>query len=255
MSDYIVVKCGGSMLNQLNNVFFECIKKLQQKYKVVIVHGGGPEIDAKLEASNIEVEKKDGLRVTPKEVMDVVQMVLCGSTNKKLVMNLQKHHLLAVGLSGCDGKLLQVQPISEEIGYVGEVSYVETALLKGLINMGYIPVIAPIGGNGNEIYNINADNAAAGIAAALGAKELIFITDVDGILHEGNLVKEADESEIATFIETGVITGGMIPKVQAALTSLKMGVQKVSIVNGTKDFTEVTGECIGTTVTKGVSIV
>ncbi|WP_434164668.1 acetylglutamate kinase [Bacillus thuringiensis] len=255
MSDYIVVKCGGSMLNQLNNVFFECIKKLQQKYKVVIVHGGGPEIDAKLEASNIEVEKKDGLRVTPKEVMDVVQMVLCGSTNKKLVMNLQKHHLLAVGLSGCDGKLLQVQPISEEIGYVGEVSYVETALLKGLINMGYIPVIAPIGGNGNEIYNINADNAAAGIAAALGAKELIFITDVDGILHEGNLVKETDESEIATFIETGVITGGMIPKVQAALTSLKMGVQKISIVNGTKDFTEVTGECIGTTITKGVSIV
>ncbi|MDA1760157.1 acetylglutamate kinase [Bacillus cereus] len=255
MSDYIVVKCGGSMLNQLNNVFFECIKKLQQKYKVVIVHGGGPEIDAKLEASNIEVEKKDGLRVTPKEVMDVVQMVLCGSTNKKLVMNLQKHHLLAVGLSGCDGKLLQVQPISEEIGYVGEVSYVETALLKGLINMGYIPVIAPIGGNGNEIYNINADNAAAGIAAALGAKELIFITDVDGILHEGNLVKKTDEFEIATFIEKGVITGGMIPKVQSALTSLKMGVQKVSIVNGTKDFTGDTGECIGTTVTKGVSIV
>ena len=137
---------------------------------------------------------------------------------------------------------------------MGEVSYVETALLKGLINMGYIPVIAPIGVNGNEIYNINADNAAAGIAAALGAKELIFITDVDGILHEGNLVKETDESEIATFIETGVITGGMIPKVQAALASLKMGVQKISIVNGTKDFTEVTGECIGTTVTKGVSI-
>lgn len=120
--------------------------------------------------------------------------------------------------------------------------------------MEYIPVIAPIGINGNEIYNINADNAAAGIATALGAKELIFITDVDGILHEGNLVKETDESEIATFIETGVITGGMIPKVQAALASLKMGVQKISIVNGTKDFIEVTGECIGTTVTKGVSI-
>ena len=137
---------------------------------------------------------------------------------------------------------------------MGEVSYVETALLKGLMNMEYIPVIAPIGVNGNEVYNINADNAAAGIAAALGAKELIFITDVDGILHEGNLVKETDESEIATFIETGVITGGMIPKVQAALASLKMGVQKISIVNGTKDFTEVTGECIGTTVTKGVSI-
>ncbi|MGE7887886.1 acetylglutamate kinase [Bacillus cereus] len=255
MSEYIVVKCGGSMLAQLNDVFFDCIKKLQQKYKVVIVHGGGPEIDAKLEASNIEVEKKDGLRVTPKEVMDVVQMVLCGSTNKKLVMNLQKHHLFAVGLSGCDGKLLQVQPVSEEIGYVGEVSYVETSLLKGLMNMNYIPVIAPIGVKGNELYNINADNAAAGIAAALGAKELIFITDVDGILHEGNLVKKTDEFEIATFIEKGVITGGMIPKVQSALTSLKIGVQKVSIVNGTKDFTGDTGECIGTTVTKGVSIV
>ena len=100
-------------------------------------------------------------------------------------MNLQKHNLLAVGCSGCDGNLLQVQPVSEEIGYVGEVNYVETALLKGLINMGYIPVIAPIGVNGNEIYNINADNVQAGIAVALGAKELIFITDVDGILHEG----------------------------------------------------------------------
>ena len=168
-------------------------------------------------------------------------------------MNLQKHNLLAVGCSGCDGNLLQVQPVSGEIGYVGEVSYVETALLKGLINMNYIPVIAPVGINDNEIYNINADTAAAGIAAALSAKELILITDVDGILHEGKLVKKTDESEIATFIE--FITGGMIPKVQAALASLKMGVQKISIVNGTKDFTEDTGECIGTTVTRGVSIV
>ncbi|MFJ8412965.1 acetylglutamate kinase [Bacillus paramycoides] len=255
MSDYIVVKCGGSMLDQLNHVFFDCIKRLQQKYKVVIVHGGGPEIDAKLKDCNIKVEKRDGLRVTPKEVMDVVQMVLCGSTNKKFVMNLQKHNLLAVGLSGCDGKLLQVQPLNEDIGYVGEVSYVETSLLKGLIDLNYIPVIAPIGISGNEVYNINADTAAAGIAFAIGAKELIFITDVDGILHEGRLIKKTDESEILTFIEQGVITGGMIPKVQAALTSLKMGVQKVSIVNGTKDFTEGTGECIGTTVTKGVSIV
>ncbi|MED0966391.1 acetylglutamate kinase [Bacillus paramycoides] len=255
MSDYIVVKCGGSMLDQLNHVFFDCIKRLQQKYKVVIVHGGGPEIDAKLKDCNIKVEKRDGLRVTPKEVMDVVQMVLCGSTNKKFVMNLQKHNLLAVGLSGCDGKLLQVQPLNEDIGYVGEVSYVETSLLKGLIDLNYIPVIAPIGISGNEVYNINADTAATGIAFAIGAKELIFITDVDGILHEGRLIKKTDESEILTFIEQGVITGGMIPKVQAALTSLKMGVQKVSIVNGTKDFTEGTGECIGTTVTKGVSIV
>ncbi|MGG1342896.1 acetylglutamate kinase [Bacillus toyonensis] len=255
MSNYIVIKCGGSMLNQLNHVFFDCIKKLQQKYKVVIVHGGGPEIDAKLKECHIKVEKRDGLRVTPKEVRDVVQMVLCGSTNKKFVMNLQKHNLLAVGLSGCDGNLLQVQPVSEEIGYVGEVSYVETTLLKKLIDMNYIPVIAPIGINGNEVYNINADTAAAGIADALSAKELIFITDVDGILHEGKLVKKTDEPEIVTFIEKGVITGGMIPKVRAALTSLKMGVQKVSIVNGTKDFTKVTGECIGTTVTKGVSIV
>ncbi|HHT7235508.1 MULTISPECIES: acetylglutamate kinase [Bacillus] len=255
MSDYIVVKCGGSMLNQVDDVFFDCIKKLQQKYKVVIVHGGGPEIDAKLEDCNIKVEKRNGLRVTSKEVMDVVQMVLCGSINKKFVMNLQKHNLLAVGLAGCDGNLLQVQPVGEEIGYVGEVSDVETVLLKSLIDMKYIPVIAPIGINDNEVYNINADSAAAGIAAALSAKELIFITDVDGILHEGKLVKKTDESEIVTFIEKGVITGGMIPKVQAALTSLKMGVQKVSVVNGTKDFAEVTGECIGTTVTKGVSIV
>ena len=120
--------------------------------------------------------------------------------------------------------------------------------------MEYIPVIAPIGVNGNEIYNINHGQCCGWDCGALGHKRACFITDVDGILHEGNLVKETDESEIATFIETGVITGGMIPKVQADTSIIKMGVQKISIVNGTKDFTEVTGECIGTTVTKGVSI-
>ncbi len=136
MSDYIVVKCGGSMLNQLNDVFFECIKKLQQKYKVVIVHGGGPEIDAKLKDCNINVEKRDGLRITPKEVMDVVQMVLCGSTNKKFVMNLQKHNLLAVGCSGCDGNLLQVQPVSEEIGICGRSKLCRNSLIKRINKYG-----------------------------------------------------------------------------------------------------------------------
>ncbi|HEK9102429.1 acetylglutamate kinase [Bacillus pfraonensis] len=254
MSEYIVVKCGGSMLDRLDHVFFECIKQLKQKYQVIVVHGGGPDIDAKLKQANIPIEKKNGLRVTTKEVMNIVQMVLCGSTNKKVVMNFQKHGLHAIGVSGCDGKLLGVQPLDEEIGYVGEVSSVETSLLKGLLDLNYIPVIAPIGIRGDQVYNINADTAAAGIAYALGAKELLFITDVDGILCEGELLKNTDETELLQLIEEGVITGGMIPKVQAALTSIKMGVKHVSIVNGTKIFIGTSGEWIGTTVTKGVCI-
>ncbi|PED09888.1 acetylglutamate kinase [Bacillus pseudomycoides] len=255
MSEYIVVKCGGSMLERLDHVFFECIEQLKKKYQVIVVHGGGPEIDAKLKRFNIPIEKKNGLRVTTKEVMNVVQMVLCGSTNKKMVMNFQKHGLHAIGISGCDGNLLQVQPLDEDIGYVGEVSGVETSLLKGLLDLNYIPVIAPIGVRGNQVYNINADTAAAGIAAALGTKELIFITDVDGILFEGKLLTKADEAEILRLIEKEVITGGMIPKVQAALTSIQMGVEHVSIVNGTKHFVGTSGEWVGTTVTKGVNIV
>ncbi|KEK26067.1 acetylglutamate kinase [Bacillus gaemokensis] len=255
MNEYIVVKCGGSMLEHLDRVFFTCIEKLKKKYQVVVVHGGGPEIDAKLNQFHIPIEKKQGLRVTTKEVMDVVQMVLCGSTNKKLVMNFQKHGLSTIGISGCDGNLLQVRPLDAGLGYVGEVSHVDSSLLKGLLDLNYIPVIAPIGIRGNQVYNINADTAAAGIAAALGAKELIFITDVDGVLSQGELLKKTDEAEILHLIKTGVITGGMIPKVRAALTSLQMGVQYASIVNGTKNFVGITGEWIGTTVTKGVNIV
>ncbi|MBY0597408.1 acetylglutamate kinase [Bacillus bingmayongensis] len=255
MSEYIVVKCGGSMLDLLDHVFLKCIEQLKKKYQVIVVHGGGPEIDAKLKQFNISVEKKNGLRVTTKEVMNVVQMVLCGSTNKKMVMNFQKHGLYAIGISGCDGNLLQVQPLDMDIGYVGEVIGVETSLLKGLLDLNYIPVIAPIGIRGDQVYNINADTAAAGIAAALGAKELLFITDVDGVLCEGELLKKTDEIELLQLIEEGVITGGMIPKVQAALTSIQMGVQHVSIVNGAKHFVGTSGEWIGTTVTKGVNIV
>lgn len=243
------------MLDRLDDVFFECIEKLTQKYRVMIVHGGGPEIDATLQQLNIPVAKKNGLRVTTKEVMKIVQMVLCGSINKKLVMNFQKHGFGTIGISGCDGRLLQVTPLDLELGYVGEVSRVETSLLNRLLDLNYIPIIAPIGICEGEVFNINADTAAAGIAAAMGAKELLFITDVDGVLHEGKLLKKTDESELLQLIKTGVITGGMIPKVQAALTSLQMGVEHVSIVNGTKHFVEMTDGWIGTTVTKGVNTI
>ncbi|WP_243524244.1 acetylglutamate kinase [Bacillus pseudomycoides] len=255
MSEYIVVKCGGSMLERLDHVFFECIERLKETYQVIIVHGGGPEIDAKLQQCNISIEKKNGLRVTTKEVMNVVQMVLCGSTNKKMVMNFQKHGLHAIGISGCDGNLLRVQPLDMDIGYVGEVSGVETSILKGLLDLNYIPVIAPIGVRGDQIYNINADTAAAGIAYAIGAKELLFITDVDGVLCKGELLKKTDEIELLHLIKEGIITGGMIPKVQAALASIKMGVRRVSIVNGAKHFVGTSDGWIGTTVTKGVNII
>ncbi|YAR63167.1 acetylglutamate kinase [Bacillus cytotoxicus] len=252
MNECIVIKCGGSMLERLDSTFFHCIEKLKRKYRIVIVHGGGPDIDKILKKLQIPIEKKHGLRVTSQEVMEVVQMVLCGSTNKNLVQNFQRYGLPAIGISGCDGKLLQAKPLNKKIGYVGEVSKVESSLLEGVLNLNYIPIIAPIGIGEEQVYNINADIAVLlELQTALRVKELIFITDVDGLLYEGKLVKKTDEIEILDMIEKEIITGGMIPKVQVALVALRMGIQSVSIVNGTKNFIGLTGEWIGTTVTRG----
>lgn len=253
MKECIVVKCGGSMLERLDNYFFQSMKQLAETYDVIVVHGGGPAIDNMLQKLHISTVKRNGLRVTSKETMEVVQMVLCGSMNKKIVMQFQAYGLHTIGMTGCDGGLLTVTPI-ESLGYVGEIRSVNITLLRALLDDGYIPVIAPVGVYKGEAYNINGDTAAAGIAAAIGAKKLFFVTDVDGVMCEGQLLRQIDELEIATLIEKEIITGGMIPKVKAALTSIEMGMKEVEIVNGTKSFVTNDGEWIGTTVSKGVNI-
>ncbi|MGG2064524.1 acetylglutamate kinase [Bacillus sp. S14(2024)] len=251
MRERIVIKCGGSMLAHLGETFFQCMKQMVEMYDVIIVHGGGPEIDAMLNKLSIPIEKKDGLRVTTAEVMEIVQMVLCGSTNKTLVSKLNEQELGAIGLSGCDGMLLKVAPLEEEFGFVGEVQYVQTMLLEHLLANRFVPVVAPVGVMDGQVYNVNADTAAAAIATAMNAKNLIFITDVDGVIYKEELLEQAEEKQLLELIDNGIITGGMIPKVKAALMSLELGVKDVVIVNGTQRFLTNKGEWVGTTIKKG----
>ncbi|UOY93902.1 acetylglutamate kinase [Ectobacillus sp. JY-23] len=252
MKDIIVVKCGGSILSRLSETFFRSIKELQKTCDVVIVHGGGPEIDVMLKRLGIAVHKKSGLRVTTAEVLEVVQMQLCGTVNKNLVATCSAYGLQAVGLSGCDGNLLIAEPI-EELGFVGEVESVNRELIHQLLQQGFVPIIAPIGMKDGQLYNINGDTAAAAVAASLQARQLVFVTDVPGILYQNNLVQEAGETYVLELIEAGIITGGMIPKVQAALAALGR-VDEAMIINGLQDFINEAGYITGTKITKKVGI-
>ncbi len=179
-------------------------------------------------------------------------MVLCGKVNKQLVTRLQAVKGQAVGLSGCDGQLLAVKAIDQaRLGFVGEVQAVNVRLLKDLLLNSYIPVIAPLGLNEEGAhYNINADSAAAAIANGLGAKELVFVTDVDGIMKDNKILKSVSVKEIKSFIKDGTIYGGMIPKVNAALKSLSGSLKSVLIMNG-KGTSQVSGsELKGTKIMK-----
>jgi acetylglutamate kinase len=255
MKERIVVKCGGSILQKLSSSFFKSLQQLMDVYDIIIVHGGGPEIDQMLVKLQIETKKKNGLRITTKEVLDVAAMVLCGTVNKDLVIRLQQQGMKAIGLCGCDAKLLEAEMINyEELGYVGAVKKVNSHLLECLLNQNIIPVISPIGVDEQfQIYNINADTAAGAIAAELNAKHVLFVTDVPGILCEGNVLENADEKLLIGLIENGTITGGMIPKVQAALASLQGSVDSVVIVDGTAAIAGADG-IIGTTIKKEVKV-
>jgi acetylglutamate kinase len=255
MRDIVVVKCGGSILEKLSDMFFTGLQELHKKYDLVIVHGGGPEIDSMLKLLEIPVQKQNGLRVTTKEVLDVVQMKLCGTVNKNMVARCSKAGLSAIGLAGCDGQLLQAKSIAQELGYVGEVAGVNEVLIKNLLSQQLIPVISPVGIDADgQLYNINGETAAAAVASALQAKHLLFVTDVPGVLYNGELICEADEAYLLNLIADGVIIGGMIPKVEAALSSLQGEVEQVVIVDGTHGFIDEYGNITGTTITKGVSI-
>lgn len=236
----VVIKYGGNaMINeQLKQQVMEDIVLLWLiGVKVVLVHGGGPEINELMQRLGKQPEFVDGLRVTDEETIDIVQMVLAGKINKSLVGLLGAKGGRAVGLSGIDDRLITAKRKDPRLGFVGEVTKINTTPITDLLDRGYIPVISTIGsGDNGETYNINGDTAAACIAGALGAKRLIMMTDIAGILRDpsdpATLIPEITIEEAGQLFTDGVISGGMIPKVECCIRAIVEGVQKVIIMDG-----------------------
>ncbi|KRG09695.1 acetylglutamate kinase [Lederbergia galactosidilytica] len=258
MEKIIVIKCGGSMIDDLSDKFFMDIKQMQENgFKPIIVHGGGPAINRLLENLQIQSEFINGLRKTTPEVMEVVEMVLSGSITNKLVRSMHTYGISAIGMTGSDSGLIQAEAKDfENLGLVGEVTTINRELLLKLLSMNLIPVISPIAisENSNEYYNVNADSAAAAIAVAMSAEKILFVTDVPGILKDQQVIETVSQNEVHSLIEEGVITGGMIPKVLAALKSLEGGMNRVMIVSGKSPLYK-KGQFIGTTILKEQKVV
>jgi acetylglutamate kinase len=257
MGETIVIKCGGSVLSELSASFFTSLQAMYDQGKnIVIVHGGGPEIGEMLKRLNVPSEFMNGLRKTTAEVLEVVEMILAGKVNKQLVSLLQQYDLPAVGLSGIDARLLEAAPIDvERLGYVGEVTNVNDQFLNKLLHSRYLPVIAPIGIDiEGQKYNINADTAAGAVAKALHATQLLFVTDVPGILQNESVVEHATIETVENMIHAGIISGGMIPKVKAAMAALSESLDEVMIVSGKTPFYLENGRIYGTSIRKGVGV-
>lgn len=237
----IVVKYGGAAMKDgslkdkvvRDIVFLSCVG-----VRPIVVHGGGPEINSWLGKLGIEPQFKDGLRVTDADTMDVVEMVLVGRVNKEIVSLVNQAGGNAVGLCGKDGDLIRARHVgAADVGFVGEVSTVNTNLIKTLVDAGYVPVISSVAADEEgQAHNINADTVAGEIAAALEAEKLILLTDTVGILHDyqdpSTLYEKLDIQQARQLIEDGIVAGGMIPKVQCCVRSLAQGVKAAHIVDG-----------------------
>ena len=239
-NEIVVIKYGGNaMINeQLKQQVMEDIVLLWLiGVKVVLVHGGGPEINDLMNKLGKKAEFVDGLRVTDKETVDIVQMVLAGKVNKTLVNLLEMKGGKAMGISGMDGRLIEAEIKDERLGYVGKITKVHISPVIDLLEKGYIPVVSTIGCDkqGNA-YNINGDTAAAFIAGALGAQRLIMMTDIDGILRDkddpSTIIPHLTISEINQLKRQGIISGGMIPKVDCCIEAIENGVKNVVIMDG-----------------------
>ena len=237
----IVVKYGGNAMisEELRQAVISDIILLHLVgIHVVVVHGGGPEINDMLKKIGKESKFVDGLRYTDQETMDVVQQVLCGKVNKDLVATLNRKGGKAIGLCGMDGGLFQATQLDEKYGLVGEVTEVNADPVITALKNGYIPVVSTValGTDAETAYNINADTAAAKLATALGAERLLLLTDVRGLLRdpkdESTLIQELNVSAVPGLIKDGIISGGMIPKIECCVEAVRSGVHSTVILDG-----------------------
>ena len=236
----IVVKYGGNaMINEeLKEAVISDIVLMQLVgIHVVLVHGGGPEINGMLKKIGKESKFVNGMRYTDQETMDIVQQILAGKVNKDLVQLIEDHSGKALGLCGLDGSLLKADKLSPELGFVGEIREVNADIIRTAENSGYIPVISTVAaGYQGEVYNINADVAAARIAAELGAKKLILMTDIRGLLrdkeNEDTLIPIVKLSDVPKLKKEGIISGGMIPKIDCWVEAVRRGVGRAHIIDG-----------------------
>lgn len=237
---YVVAKYGGNAMTDpalKKSVMQDILLLSLVGVKVILVHGGGPEISAMLKRLSIESHFENGLRVTDDDTMEVVQMVLAGKVNKSLAADLTALGGKAVGLCGIDGGLIQVHKKDKKLGQVGEIDSINKKILDDLLDGGFIPVISSIGidREGNA-YNINADTAAAKIAAAIHAESMVVMSNINGVLKDkddpDSLIKKITLSDAESLKKDGTIAGGMIPKVDCCTNAVKEGVKKVFIING-----------------------
>jgi acetylglutamate kinase len=244
----VVIKFGGNAMGGPLEDFARGVVLLKQAGVCpVVVHGGGPQIGTMLERFNIKSRFVDGLRVTDKSTMEVVEMVLSGSINKEIVAAIQQAGGRAIGISGRDGSLLQVSKVTRikrnpetgrdevfDYGFVGEPEKVDPRVVEAMIGTDIIPVIAPIGISAKgESYNVNADTAAGAIAGALRAKRLLLLTDISGVLdRRGQLIEKLTMAEARALMEDGSLSGGMIPKVETCIAAVQAGVEAVVILDG-----------------------
>ncbi|MCH5165913.1 MAG: acetylglutamate kinase [Clostridiales bacterium] len=237
----IVIKYGGNAMNDeaVTTTILQDIAALKiVGVNPILVHGGGPEINKLLGRLGIEPQFKNGMRVTDKQTMEVAQMILCGKINKNIVGELNSMGVKAIGLCGKDSQLIKAETLDAELGYVGKITEINAKLLEILAKDEFIPVIASIAtdDNGNS-YNVNADVAAAAIGAAMHAEKLLFLSDIDGIMANKDkaetLIDRISVSELRKMIESGAISGGMVPKANSCIDAIERGINSVFVLNGT----------------------
>ena len=236
----VVVKYGGNAMTHetLKQAVMQDIVLLSLVgIKVVLVHGGGPEINAMLKKINKQSEFVNGLRYTDEETIDIVQMVLAGKVNKDLVQLLQRAGGKAMGLCGLDGDLIKAKQLNPDLGYVGDITEIDPDPINTALKNGYIPVVSTVAsGKNGEGFNINADTAAARIAAEMGAANLILLTDIKGLLEDkdddSTLIRVVGVSEVPYLKNQGIISGGMIPKIDCCVEAVRRGVKKTNIIDG-----------------------
>ena len=236
----VVIKYGGNAMTneELKTAVMSDIVLLSTiGVKIVLVHGGGPEINAMLNRVNKESKFVNGLRYTDEETIEIVQMVLCGKLNKDLVNKLYQHNGKALGLCGLDNRMIEAKQLDPDLGLVGEITRVDASIINDALDNGYIPVISTVaGGADGNVYNINADTAAARIAAEMHAENLVLMTDIVGLLRdkddESTLIPQVGLSEVPYLKNQGIISGGMIPKIDCCVEAVRRGVKQSIIIDG-----------------------